>query len=101
CYQIETDHNKLRFHGRLYHLSHGERMKRRGKRIRAKQLRDGDLFRCGTLCILVGTVPDLMDWSDGEPASGEYKARHRLHPDAPRSILRVNAEAHVAIVVYA
>lgn len=97
CYQIEADHDKLRFHGRLYYL-HGERMEPRGKRVRAKQLRDGDLFRCGTLRILVGYVPDQEDalW----PIPGAAAASAASAPDAPQSILRLEAEAHASTIVY-
>jgi hypothetical protein len=89
CYQIEADHGELRFHGRADYLG-GERMKPRGTRVRVKQLRDGDLFRCGALRILVGNFHLVMGAS---LATARY-------PDAQRSILRLKAAADVAIAVY-
>lgn len=95
CYQIEADHDKLSFHGRLFRSLHRARLKPRGERVRTKQLRDGDLFRCGTLRILVGSVPGLM-------AVRARAARSAIahSPDVPRSILRLKTDAHVELVVY-
>lgn len=85
------------FHGRISHI-HGSKLSGHGKRIRTRQLHDGDLFRCGALRLLVGYVQD-RDYS-GRAFGKDSPAHSNLHPQVESACLLLHADSDVSITVY-
>ncbi|HWO20820.1 MAG TPA: caspase family protein [Kofleriaceae bacterium] len=94
CYVIEDlGGDGTLFHGRIQYIR-GSRFSADGKRVRSRQLHDGDLFRCGELRLMVGHVEDF----DRDRFSRGTYASEPCDLSAPRSVaLDIPAEVHLQI----
>jgi uncharacterized caspase-like protein len=69
------------FHGRTFYARGA--LSQKGERIHTKQLRDGGLFRCGSLCLMFGRVEDLEERAEIEIMRFERSIPRSLHVPIP------------------
>lgn len=106
CYRIESTGDLLWHHGQAARRASGDRLAR-GTPLWRRQLRDGDVFRCGTLFVLVGDCEEDLSRSVTVVTRLLAAGAALLDMNVPalssaheRRSLRIVAPPNVAVIVY-